>query len=186
MKIVLNKNIEDPWVHIQLQLHLVRLYAAGFNLTVESECVFKTSSNWVLHLSSCIWEELVALDGVSRSVSRFCNSKNELKSGFPAPKCGPQNGPVSEPSAIVPILEGSRNGPGFRAHFLVPLFTLSERRFSQKMVAAGVAVSDHNLSQFLSCLILSRFTFLCPRRQGCLQPAQGIKCSTMLWVAGGR
>ena len=37
-----------------LQLHLVRLYAAGFNLTVESECVFKTSSNWVLHLSSCI------------------------------------------------------------------------------------------------------------------------------------
>ena len=39
---------------IQLQLHLVRLYAAGFNLTVESECVFKTSSNWVLHLSSCI------------------------------------------------------------------------------------------------------------------------------------
>ena len=39
---------------VQLQLHLVRLYAAGFNLTVESECVFKTSSNWVLHLSSCI------------------------------------------------------------------------------------------------------------------------------------
>ena len=37
-----------------LQLHLVRLYAAGFNLTVESECVFKTSSYWVLHLSSCI------------------------------------------------------------------------------------------------------------------------------------
>ena len=31
-----------------------RLYVAGFNLTVESECVFKTSSNWVLHLSSCI------------------------------------------------------------------------------------------------------------------------------------
>ena len=38
----------------QLQLHLVRLYAAGFNLTVESDCVFKTSSNWVLHLSSCL------------------------------------------------------------------------------------------------------------------------------------
>ena len=37
-------------------------------------------------------EELVALDGISRSVSRFCNSKNELKSGFPAPKCGPKNG----------------------------------------------------------------------------------------------
>ena len=38
----------------QFQLRLVRLYVAGFNLTVESECVFKTSSNWVLHLSSCI------------------------------------------------------------------------------------------------------------------------------------
>ena len=38
----------------QLQLHLVRQNAAGCNLTVESECVFKTSSNWVLHLSSCI------------------------------------------------------------------------------------------------------------------------------------
>ena len=38
----------------QFELRLVRLYVAGFNLTVESECVFKTSSNWVLHLSSCI------------------------------------------------------------------------------------------------------------------------------------
>ena len=42
-----------------------------------------------------------------------------------------------------PILEGKR--AGFRAHFLVPLFTLSERRFSQ------VLLDDHNLSQFLSC-----------------------------------
>ena len=38
----------------QLQLQLVRLHAAGFNLIVDIECVFKTSSNWVLDLSSCI------------------------------------------------------------------------------------------------------------------------------------
>ena len=35
--------------------------------------------------------------------------------------------------------------------FLVPLFTLSERRFSQKMVASRCCCDDHNLSQFLSC-----------------------------------
>ena len=58
--------------------------------------------------------------------------------------------PFSESSVIVRILEGSRNGLG-SVPFLVPLFTLSERRFSQKMVASRCCCDDYNLSQFLSC-----------------------------------
>ena len=80
----------------QFQLRLVRLYVAGFNLTVESECVFKTSSNWVLHLSSCI-QGRIGGSGIGRYFSirvQILQPKNELKSGFPAPKCGPKNGPV--------------------------------------------------------------------------------------------
>ena len=71
-------------------------------------------------------------------------------------------GPFSEPSVIVPILEGSRNGPGFRAHFF-PLFTLSERRFSQKMVASRCCCDDHNLSQFLSCFRSQHDSLSCCR-----------------------
>ena len=139
----------------QFRLHLVRLYVAVFNLTVESECVFKTSSNWVLHLSSCIWEELVAvaLDRISRSVSRFCNSKNELKSGFPAPKCGPKNGPVFWAFGTCANTRWLQKGARIPGPFLVPLFTLSERRFSQKMVASRCCCDGHNLSQFLSCFL---------------------------------
>ena len=76
---------------------------------------------------------------------------------------GPKMGPFSEPSVIVPILEGSRNGPGFRAPFLVPLFTLSERRFSQKMVASRCCCDDHNLSQFLSCFRSQHDSLSCCR-----------------------
>ena len=83
---------------------------------------------------------------------------------------GPKMGPFSEPSVIVPILEGSRNRPGFRAPFLVPLFTLSERRFSQKMVASRCCCDDHNLSQFLSCFRSQHDSLSCCRireQQGC-------------------
>ena len=45
-------------------------------------------------------------------------------------------GPFSEPSVIVPILEGSRNGPGFRAHFW-----FLNAGFRKKWLLAGVAVT---------------------------------------------
>ena len=83
--------------------------------TVKKRCLSNWASPVATALGTASREELVALDGISRSVSRFCNSKNELKSGFPA--VAEKMGPFSEPSVIVPILEGSRNGPGFRAHF---------------------------------------------------------------------
>ena len=147
----------------QLQLHLVRQYAAGFNLTVESECVFKTSSNWVLHLSSCIQGRTGGIGRYFSIVSRFCNSKNELKSGFPHRNAGRKMGPFSEPSVIVPMLEGSRNGPGFRAYFWSRFSLFSERRFSQKMVASRCCCDDKNLSQFLSCFRSQHDSLSCCR-----------------------
>ena len=72
-------------------------------------------------------------------------------------------GPFSEPSVIVPILEGSRNWREIPGPFLVPLFTLSERRFSQKMVASRCCCDDHNLSQFLSCFRSQHVSLSCCR-----------------------
>ena len=49
-------------------------------------------------------------------------------------------GPFSEPSVIVPILEGSRNGPGFRAHFWSRFSPFLNAGFLKKWLLAGVAV----------------------------------------------
>ena len=50
-------------------------------------------------------------------------------------------GPFSEPSVIVPILEGSRNGPGFRAHFWSRFSPFLNAGFRKKWLLAGVAVT---------------------------------------------
>ena len=52
---------------------------------------------------------------------------------------------------------------GVPGPFLVPLFTLSERRFSQKMVASKCYCDDHNLSQFLSCFRSQHDSLSCCR-----------------------
>ena len=51
-------------------------------------------------------------------------------------------GPFSEPSVIVPILEGSRNGPGFRAHFWSRFSPFLNAGFRKKWLLAGVAVTS--------------------------------------------
>ena len=50
-------------------------------------------------------------------------------------------GPFSEPSVIVPTLEGSRNGPGFRAHFWSRFSPFLNAGFRKKWLLAGVAVT---------------------------------------------
>ena len=83
-------------------------------------------------------------------------------------------GPFSEPSVIVPILEGSRNGPGFRAHFwsrfspfLNAGFRKSFHPFLKQVFAKNVAsrccCDDHNLSQFLSCFRSQHDSLSCCR-----------------------
>ena len=72
-------------------------------------------------------------------------------------------GPFSEPSVIVPILEGSRNGPGFRAHFWSRFSPFLNAGFPQKMVASRCCYDDHNLSQFLSCFRSQHDSLSCCR-----------------------
>ena len=87
------------------------------SVTVKSECVFKTSSNWVLH-----YLHPGRTGGIGRyfspvRVQIFATptTSSRVVSGT---EMRPKMGLFSEPLAIVLILEGSRNGPGFRAHFL--------------------------------------------------------------------
>ena len=47
-------------------------------------------------------------------------------------------GPFSEPSAIVPILEGSRSGPGFRAQAWTRFSPFLNAGFRKKWLLAGV------------------------------------------------
>ena len=87
----------------------------------------------------------------------------------------PKMGPFSEPSVIVPILEGSRNGPGFRAHFWSRFSPFLNAGFRKKMVASRCCCDDHNLSQFLSCFRSQHDSLSCCRirvwrqrqQQGC-------------------
>ena len=72
-------------------------------------------------------------------------------------------GPFSEPSVIVPITGRLQKRARIPGPFLVPLFTLSERRFSQKMVASRCCCDDHNLSQFLSCFRSQHDSLSCCR-----------------------
>ena len=88
-------------------------------------------------------EELVAvaLDGISRSVSRFCNPRTSSRAVFRHRNAGPKMVPFSEPSVLVPILESSRNGPGFRDHFWSRFSPFLNAGFRKKWLQAGVAVT---------------------------------------------
>ena len=77
----------------------------------------------------------------------LCNSKNELRSGSPAPKMGP----FPEPSVIVPILEGSRNGLEFRAHFWPRFSSFLNAGFRLEMLQAGIAVKVTTSDNLCAC-----------------------------------
>ena len=76
---------------------------------------------------------------------------------------GPKMGPFSEPSVNCANTRRLQKRARIPGPFLVPLFTLSERRFSQKMVASRCCCDDHNLSQFLSCFRSQHDSLSCCR-----------------------
>ena len=122
-------------------------HPAGSNLTVESECVF-----WALPLSSCILKRTGGIDGISRSVPRFATPRTSSGVVLRHQNAGPKMGPFSEPSVIVPTLEGSEtssnSGPSFGPAFH-PFF---ECRFLTRDVASRHCCEGHNRSQSLSYL----------------------------------
>ena len=71
----------------------------------------------------------------------FATPRTSSRVVFRHRNAGPKMGPFSEPSVIVPILEGSRNGSGFRAHFWSRFSPFLNASFRKKWLLAGVAVT---------------------------------------------
>ena len=125
-------------------------------------------------------EELVALDGVSRSASRFCDSKNELKNGSLAPKCGPKNGTSFWAFGNCAGTGRLQKRVRIRGPLLAPLFTLFKCRFWQRMVASRYCCEGHNLSQFLSFLRSHHDRIQRQRQQQCCAAMQLSKRSKII------
>ena len=133
----------------------LRTHAASFSLILEIKHVFN-SSNWALeviqlHLAKSWWHWTVFFD----PRPDFAIPRTSSKAVLRRQNAGPKMRPFSEPTAIVPIREGTRNGSEFRAHFwprsspfLNALFEFSIRK---KWLQTAVAVEPaifHNLSLF--------------------------------------
>ena len=115
------------------------------------------TGRYTLESSSCI---LRRAGGIGRrflirvQILRF---QERARKWFSATKknAGPEMRPFSEPTVIVPIREGTRNGSEFRAHFwprcspfLNALFEFSiHKKWLQTDVAVEIAIF-HNLSLF--------------------------------------
>ena len=69
---------------------------------------------------------------------------------------GPKMGPVSEPSATVPVLEGSRNGSEFGARCWPRFSPFLSAGFDKEWLQAGIAVKVtifHSFFRFYAAIM---------------------------------